>query len=1013
MKNRLIVLAMLVMLLTGSLMVAVNISLVASSPISKVDYESAVIKAADRLVALQSTTDYGWDWVVTGLTAHSPNPSAPNLYGVTALGLLDAYQLTGNVTYFNAAKAVADYLVSLGSGTYHYQFDLEFLIKFAEISGDTTYYTFASEVWTWMKANIDRYADGHQVDLYNYYYTRYGESQGAATWATGDWAIAALELGDTIWAKAMTDVIKANCTKMEPDLNEYQYVGWGKALKAFQAVDPEAYSSEIVDIVNILKARQQADGSFTGWVQDEAYVIMGLVSVGEIEMAENASTWLIENQGYGTIVGGWKLPDGNEYSEVTSEAGQAIFRVIQAIGTVCVDHGSNGTIDLKTMTIQQAINAAYSGDTIIVNPGTYREALYVDKSLILKGLGSPTIEAPDTVPLRQFTGPSGTQRSRPIIFVYGEVEVTIDGFIIDGRGVGNTNYGFIGIQYFGASGEIKNNTIKAIRDTPLSGAQHGNAIVVNHLWDQYCSHSVTIINNVIFDFQKNGITCNEPGTYAIVRNNIITGAGLTDKIAQNGIQFGWNATGVIEANIVSGHKYTNVASWWSCGILLYLYSNGTVVHYNTVADNNAGVFVYSSSNVIVQYNNVYGNTEYGVYNEPSALVDARFNWWGNATGPYHPTLNPRGTGDAVSDDVNFDHWLLEKYPTSLLSPVIYIDPAEIEYWTLACGKTFEVNVKIDEVTKLAGYEFKLYWDTNLLDLVDIKITPPWPEGNYMIAKNYTDESAGLYWLGVGSYMTGPFTGSTTLATLTFKITYDPVYPENKECALNLENTKLSAPAGDPIYHIAHDGKYSIFSTRPKIEVKPSTYTAHSYEEIFTVDIYVSDIVDLYNYTFKLHYDTTLLDAVNLEIGSFLKPPIYVYKFIVDDANGEIWLWVWSTSGTPVSGSGVLATITFKVTKATTWTKYHPNILECSLDLYDTMLITDKGIEVPHDVVDGTYRYEPKPGDLNCDGQVGLVDLRIVAYYYDPAYNPIADLNEDGSVDIYDLQIVAYYYGEDC
>jgi hypothetical protein len=67
-----------------------------------------------------------------------------------------------------------------------------------------------------------------------------------------------------------------------------------------------------------------------------------------------------------------------------------------------------------------------------------------------------------------------------------------------------------------------------------------------------------------------------------------------------------------------------------------------------------------------------------VYNEPSALVDARYNWWGDASGPYHPTLNPTGTGDAVSDDVNFDHWLLKEYPPPLPSPVIYIDPAEVE-----------------------------------------------------------------------------------------------------------------------------------------------------------------------------------------------------------------------------------------------------------------------------------------------------------------------------------------------
>ena len=71
---------------------------------------------------------------MTGLTEHSPNPSASNIYGVTALGLLDAYILTGRTIYLDAAEKVADYLVSLGSNRYHYQFDLEFLVRYAEIS---------------------------------------------------------------------------------------------------------------------------------------------------------------------------------------------------------------------------------------------------------------------------------------------------------------------------------------------------------------------------------------------------------------------------------------------------------------------------------------------------------------------------------------------------------------------------------------------------------------------------------------------------------------------------------------------------------------------------------------------------------------------------------------------------------------------------------------------------------------------------------------------------------------
>jgi len=41
---------------------------------------------------------------------------------------------------------------------------------------------------------------------------------------------------------------------------------------------------------------------------------------------------------------------------------------------------------------------------------------------------------------------------------------------------------------------------------------------------------------------------------------------------------------------------------------------------------------------------------------PQLPVDARYNWWGDASGPYHPLLNPGGLGDAVGDHVDFTPW---------------------------------------------------------------------------------------------------------------------------------------------------------------------------------------------------------------------------------------------------------------------------------------------------------------------------------------------------------------------
>ena len=40
-------------------------------------------------------------------------------------------------------------------------------------------------------------------------------------------------------------------------------------------------------------------------------------------------------------------------------------------------------------------------------------------------------------------------------------------------------------------------------------------------------------------------------------------------------------------------------------------------------------------------------------------INATKNWWGDDTGPYHPTENPNGKGDNVTDYVDFSPWLDE------------------------------------------------------------------------------------------------------------------------------------------------------------------------------------------------------------------------------------------------------------------------------------------------------------------------------------------------------------------
>jgi hypothetical protein len=45
-------------------------------------------------------------------------------------------------------------------------------------------------------------------------------------------------------------------------------------------------------------------------------------------------------------------------------------------------------------------------------------------------------------------------------------------------------------------------------------------------------------------------------------------------------------------------------------------------------------------------------------------VNAEDNWWGDESGPYHPTTNPSGLGDQVSNYVDYDPWSMEPWPTT-------------------------------------------------------------------------------------------------------------------------------------------------------------------------------------------------------------------------------------------------------------------------------------------------------------------------------------------------------------
>lgn len=270
--------------------------------------------------------------------------------------------------------------------------------------------------------------------------------------------------------------------------------------------------------------------------------------------------------------------------------------------------------------IQNAVDAVGTqgtgGATVQAGAGVFEEHVNVGKNLTLRGtldgVGNrlTTITSP-TILAVNFTDNAD---NRGIIYGH-DANITIRDFIIDGLSRGNGNSRFTGVLLQNALGSVTNNFITNIQDNPFSGNQGGTGIYVSNM--DSVARDLTVSNNTINNFQKNGITVKGNGLFATITGNIVTGIGATAIIGQNGIQIGGsiggplvagaNATGVISGNTISGIGFITTPGITS-GVLVTNAGNNVSVTGNTI--NGTGfdnaVLVDSTNGALVS-ENVIGN----------------------------------------------------------------------------------------------------------------------------------------------------------------------------------------------------------------------------------------------------------------------------------------------------------------------------------------------------------------------------------------------------------------------
>jgi parallel beta-helix repeat protein len=249
-------------------------------------------------------------------------------------------------------------------------------------------------------------------------------------------------------------------------------------------------------------------------------------------------------------------------------------------------------------TIQTAVDAADPGDDIVVQKGTYKESIILDKSVNLIGIGWPTID-----------GESKEGDVNVIMIPYlGDTAGKVDGFIITGGGKGGMGHG---INIWDSSPTIVNNKIFGC---------HHNAIGVHGR--EALTGKAKIYNNFIYE-NTIGIGNGRGSRAHIYENHIynnrqvgVGSRGLASpRIERNyiyGNRIGVGAREVASPHIEGNHVYDNVT-----GIVIgplstvRSFAGDDIIMKNNLVFNNhqVGILItsFNLSRVIISNNTIDSN----------------------------------------------------------------------------------------------------------------------------------------------------------------------------------------------------------------------------------------------------------------------------------------------------------------------------------------------------------------------------------------------------------------------
>ena len=179
---------------------------------------------------------------------------------------------------------------------------------------------------------------------------------------------------------------------------------------------------------------------------------------------------------------------------------------------------------------------------------------------------------------------------------------------------------------------------------------------------------------------------------------------------------------------------------------------------------------------------------------------------------------------------------------------------------------------------------------------------------------------------------------------------------------------------------------------------------------FTLNITVENITDLAGWQLGVGFNPSVLSAVSVSEGDFLKKnggATFFLEGAIDNIAGSITGISGAFLGAGgVSGTGVLLGITFSAKQ----------VGEGSLQLRDVHLGNPSGTMIPYQLTLHPVIVDNRSPawDVNRDGRVNIVDLILVTQNFGQSHptDPRVDVNGDGTINIFDAIVVAQHFGEE-